>query len=403
MQTKNRIKKVGFRKLAVTGSALVMVLSGIVGFGASSVASASGQTVAQVVAQAKVLSNQLNKGFVWSATDFPTQASQIAPYGSWRGPTTSPAPQKKASVAVIECVAGAVACVEAAQGVEAAANALGWTVTIYDGGFNPAGYATAYAAAMATHPTAIVGVAVPADQVQASLTAAKAAGILTIGVGDIPPADKTLLAYDAYVNFRMPLMESMLAYYEIAATNGKANTIVATDTSFGSLKEAMTGYTKVMAQCKTCVVKKIDWSLADAFNPTSLTAIINGALASDPKANAISLPYSISESVIVSALAAAGKTSSVKLFAKDADAAGLTAVLQGSSAANAGASAKWAGWAAVDQIIRGMASAKYLTTTQQGIGVAFFSKSNTPKSADINDYPPVPNYPAFYKKAWGLS
>jgi hypothetical protein len=198
-------------------------------------------------------------------------------------------------------------------------------------------------------------------------------------------------------------MESMLAYYEIAATNGKANTIVATDTSFGSLKEAMTGYTKVMAQCKTCVVKKIDWSLADAFNPTSLTAIINGALASDPKANAISLPYSISESVIVSALAAAGKTSSVKLFAKDADAAGLTAVLQGSSAANAGASAKWAGWAAVDQIIRGMASAKYLTTAQQGIGVAFFSKSNTPKSADINDYPPVPNYPSFYKKAWGLS
>jgi hypothetical protein len=91
------------------------------------------------------------------------------------------------------------------------------------------------------------------------------------------------------------------------------------------------------------------------------------------------------------------------LFSKDADAAGLNAVLQGQSAANAGASAMWAGWAGVDQVIRGMAKAKYLTIAQQGIGVAFFTKSNTPKSGNFGDYPPVPNYQNYYKHAWGIA
>lgn len=359
--------------------------------------------VARVVAQARALSKKMDNGFVWSRTNFPTKASQIVPYGSWRGPTSAPTPAKTAVVDVIECTAGSVACVEAAQGVQAAATALGWKVNVYDGGFSPAGYATAYASAMANNPNAIIGVAVPADQVQASLQQANAAGIITIGVGDVPPTQAGDIPYDAYVDFRMPLMESMLAYYEIANTNGKANTIVATDTSFGSLIQAMTGYDKVMAQCSTCKVDKISWSLTDAFNPATITADINGALAKDPKANAVSLPYSIPESTVVAALAAAGKSRSVRLFAKDADSAGLDAVLQGQSAANAGASANWAGWAGIDQVIRGMAKAKYLSTAQVGLGVAFFTKKNTPKDGNINDYPPVPNYPAYYKKAWGLS
>lgn len=381
-----------------------MVMSGTIGLGAASVASAAKKpTVAQVVAQAKVLSKELDKGFVWSTTNFPTKANQIVQYGSWRGPTSAPAPAKTGTVDVIVCTSGSVACEEAAQGVQAAATALGWTVHVYDGGFNPAGYATAYASAMADKPNAIIGVAVPADQVQASLQAANAAGIITVGVGDIPPTTAGDIPYDAYVDFRMPLMESMLAYYEIAQTNGKANTIVATDTSFGSLIQSQTGYDKVMAQCSTCKVRNISWSLTDAFNPATITADINGALAADPKANAISLPYSIPESTVVAALAAAGKTQSVKLFAKDADSAGLDAVLQVQSAANAGASANWAGWAGVDQVIRGMAKAKYLSIAQQGIGVAFFTKSNTPKDGNINDYPPVPNYASYYKKAWGLA
>ena len=370
---------------------------------ASSASAAKKVPVAKIVAQAKVLSKELNNGFVWSTTNSPTLPSQIVPYGSWRGPKSAPTPAKTAIVDVIVCTTGSVACVEAGQGVQAAAAALGWTVHVYDGGFNPAGYATAYASAMADKPNAIIGVAVPADQVQAQLAAANAAGIITVGVGDIPPSTKGDIPYDSYVDFRMPLMESMLAYYEIAKTNGKANTIVGTDTSFGSLIQAMKQYDNVMKTCSTCKVKDIKWSLTDAFNAATITADINGALASDPKANAISLPYSIVEPTVIAALAAAGKSGSVKLFSKDADAAGLNAVLQGQSAANAGASALWAGWAGVDQVIRGMAKAKYLTIAQQGIGVAFFSKANTPKSGNIDDYPPVPNYANYYKHAWGLA
>jgi hypothetical protein len=399
-----RNRQVSARRFAIVGSSLAVLLSGTIGLTSTTLASAAPKVpVAKVVAQAKVLSKLMNKGFVWSTTNNPTKPGQIVPYGTWRGPTSAPAPAKTGIVDVIVCTSGSVACVEAGQGVQAAAKALGWTVHVYDGGFNPAGYATAYASAMADKPNAIIGVAVPADQVQAQLVAANAAGIVTVGVGDIPPSTKGLIPYNAYVDFRMPLMESMLAYYEIARTNGKANTIVATDTSFGSLIQSQKEFGTVMAQCSTCKVKNISWSLTDAFSASTITADINGALASDPKAKAISLPYSIPESTVVAALAAAGKTGSVKLYAKDADAAGLNAVLQGQSAANAGASAIWAGWAGVDQVIRGMAHSKYLSIGQQGIGVAFFTKANTPKSGNIDDYPPVPNFPAFYKKAWGLA
>lgn len=399
-----RIRQLKLRRLIVIGSATAMLASGSFAMVATSQASAAKKVpVAKVVALAKVLSNELNKGFVWSKTNSPTLASQIVPYGKWRGPTTAPTPAKTAIVDVIVCTSGSVACSEAGQGVQAAAALLGWTVHVYDGGFNPAGYATAYASAMADKPNAIIGVAVPADQVQAQLAAAKAAGVITVGVGDIPPSTVGDIPYDSYVDFRMPLMESMLAYYEIAKTNGKANTIVGTDTSFGSLIQAMKQYGNVMATCSTCKVHNIKWSLTDAFNAATITADINGALAADRKANAISLPYSIVEPTVIAALAAASKTSSVRLFSKDADAAGLNAVLQGQSAGNAGASAAWAGWAGVDQVIRGMAKAKYLTIAQQGIGVAFFTKSNTPKSGNIDDYPPVPNYPNYYKHAWGIA
>ena len=399
-----RIRQLKLRRLIVIGSATAMLASGSFAMVATSQASAAKKVpVAKVVALAKVLSNELNKGFVWSKTNSPTLASQIVPYGKWRGPTTAPTPAKTAIVDVIVCTSGSVACSEAGQGVQAAAALLGWTVHVYDGGFNPAGYATAYASAMADKPNAIIGVAVPADQVQAQLAAAKAAGVITVGVGDIPPSTVGDIPYDSYVDFRMPLMESMLAYYEIAKTNGKANTIVGTDTSFGSLIQAMKQYGNVMATCSTCKVHNIKWSLTDAFNAATITADINGALAADRKANAISLPYSIVEPTVIAALAAASKTSSVRLFSKDADAAGLNAVLQGQSAGNAGASAAWAGWAGVDQVIRGMAKAKYLTIAQQGIGVAFFTKSNTPKSGNIADYPPVPNYPNYYKHAWGIA
>jgi ABC-type sugar transport system substrate-binding protein len=277
-----------------------MFVSGSLGLvSASSASVAKKVPVARIVALAKVLSKELDNGFVWSKTNSPTLANQIVPYGKWRGPTSAPAPAKTAVVDVVVCTSGSVACSEAGQGVQAAAALLGWTVHVYDGGFNPAGYATAYASAMADKPNAIIGVAVPADQIQAQLSAAKAAGIITVAVGDIPPKTAGDIPYNSYVDFRMPLMESMLAYYEIAKTNGKANTIVATDTSFGSLIQAMKQYDNVMATCSTCKVHNIQWSLADAFNAATITADINGALAADRKANAITLPYSIVEPTVL--------------------------------------------------------------------------------------------------------
>ncbi|WP_460062577.1 sugar ABC transporter substrate-binding protein [Streptomyces sp. YKOK-I1] len=339
--------------------------------------------------------------FSYSAGDFPTAPDQITPYTTWNGPKTAPKPAAKADIQVIVCTKGAAACVASANGVVAAAKALGWTADIIDGGGTPQGYSQAFDTAMSRKPDAIIGIAVPTLAVGDKLAEARSKGIVTVVNGDTQPKSGEL--YDAYVSFRMPLMESLLAYAEIARTDGKANSIVLTDPSAPSLIEAMGQYKKVMATCSGCRTTDVSWKITDAADPTKVNAIIAGALAKNPTATTLTVPYSVGLPAVVQAVASAGKSDQVKILVKDADSAGLDALKSGQILYNAGASPAWAGWAAVDQVVRGLAKQPYLAGDKTGLGVVTFDKATVPADTDIDKWSGIVDFAAEYRKIWGVS
>lgn len=368
--------------------------------GGSSAAGTSTAAAGDVVSGAQALVDQTMGKLTYSETDFPTKPDEITEYGDWRGPTSAPAPKEGANVQVIVCTKGAAACVDAAEGVQAAGEALGWDVEVIDGGGTPQGFAKAFDTAFSRNADAIIGIAVPTLAVGDKLEEAKSRDIVTVVTGDVEPDEGT--TYDGYVSFRMPFMESLLAYAEIARTDGKANSIVVTDPSFPSLVEAMGQYKKVMETCDGCSTSDVSWKITDAADPTKVNSIISGALSKDPDATAITVPYAVGLPAVIQAVSSAGKSEDVQVLVKDGDEVGLQAVRDGQVAYNAGASPTWAGWASVDQAIRGMAGEDYLTPEQIGLGLVTFDKETVPAEGTIDDWDGMIDYAAEYQKAWGI-
>ena len=335
---------------------------------------------------------------VYSTSQTPDSASDIVPYGDWRGPKSAPPHEPGKKVTVILCTKQAAACVAAGDAAKKASEALGWTATIVDGGGTPQGFASAWDSAINGKADAIMGIAVPSAAVGDKLEAAKKAGIVTVATGDIKPDSGS--QYDAYVPFPMPAMNAILAYNEISRSKGKAKTILIEDPGFPSLVQSAEEYMKIMKQCSGCSVELVKWQITDAANPTKVQKIIAGALAKAPDATAIVMPYGIGLPAVIQAVDSAGKTDAVKVIAKDADPVGLGAVAQGTSPFNAGASPQWAGWASTDQIVRGLAKKPYLEGPETGLGITLFTPENAPKSGDIDKWSGLIDYAAQYKSIW---
>lgn len=239
-------------------------------------------------------------------------------------------------------------------------------------------------------------VAVPTVAVGDSLVKAKQAGIKTVAIGDTEPTSG--VRADAYVPFPMPLMSAVLAFHDIATTNAEAKTILMEDRGFPVLIQSADAYKKVLSTCSTCESWSRSWQLTDALDPTKINSIIGGALSSHPDATALNLPYSEGLPAVVQAVQSAGKE--LAIYVKDGDTVGLKGIADGGVTANAGGSTTWAGWAATDQVVRGLAKAPYLEPTETGLGVALFTKGNVPPDGDIDQWSGLIDYQAEYSKIW---
>ena len=367
------------------------------GGGTSTTAEESGGS--DIVAQAKTVADNAKKGMVYGLEQVPTTPEQIEAYGEWRGPSESPKPAESANVQIILCTKQAASCVDAGNAAAEAAKSLGWEAEVIDGGGTPQAFARAYDTAMGRKPDAIIGIAVPAAAVANKLEAAKKAGVITVAAGDIPP-EGGAPAYDAYVPFPMPTMNAVIAYTEIADNDGKAKTILIEDPGFPSLTEAANAYREVMKQCEECEVETVKWQITDASDPTKAANIVTSALSKNPDATAVVMPYGIGMPAVIQAVRSAGKADKVDVIAKDADPVGLQAVAGDESPYNVGTSSPWAGWASIDQIVRGLAKEEFLEGPETGIGIHTFTKEDTPADGKADSWDGLTDYAAEYKKIW---
>ena len=112
----------------------------------------------------------------------------------YSGPTEPAKAPEKLKVTAITCLSILHGCVSPAVGLQHAGEALGWDVTVVDGGGNPSKQNSAILDAVSAGSKVIVLVAVDPAAVQLGLKAAKDAGVLVVsgsnGIDTPNPVDE---------------------------------------------------------------------------------------------------------------------------------------------------------------------------------------------------------------------
>jgi len=381
--------------LAAAG-ALGACSSGASGSSGTATASGSTQADSQIVSQAHDVMRIATGKLVFSAKNDPTSASDFVPYGAWRGPTSAPAHQPGEKIEIIVCSTQSPACVSIGNAMKQAAGVLGWNAEIINADGTPQGFTNAFLTAINRSPAAIVTAAIPAAAVGAQLAEAKQKGILTVTGADEASASGP--NYDDTISANLEQMNSLLAFADIADTNGKANVVIVQDPTFPILVKAAHTYQRIIGLCSSCKSHLETVTIATASDPTKTSASITGFLSQHPDATSLAMDYSVGLSSVVQAVESASKK--VQLDVKDGDNVGLAAVRNGQVTYNAGTSLDEMAWAEMDQVVRGLAKQPFLTQAQVGLGVVLLNKATTPANDDIDTWPGLPDYKAQYTKIW---
>ena len=395
------------KKKSVRGMAIAVASVIVLATGCSSSDTTTEDTAApdagatDILAEATRITDLAKAGLVWAATDTGVDSTGIVAQTGWNGPTDAVSSiEEGKNVQVIICSSG-TACEVAGNHVLEAAKALGWNAEVIDGQFNPEVWLTAFDSAIAKKPDAIIAIAIPDVAVDAKLAAAREAGIVTVSIADTP-ASNSQNGYDAYVSYRMPLMHQVLAYAVIAESGGTANSILINDSGFPNLVTSNEEYKSVMSKCTGCVVNQVEWTTGDALDPVKTDAVITAALAANPDATHIVLPYSIPLTSVLESVRKAGKSETVKVVTKDGDAVGLGAVVKGESPFLPGVGLDWVAYAGIDQVARGLAGDAYVAAEKTGLGVHLWTQADTAADGS-SDYTKWVDFKSEYMRLWGKS
>lgn len=329
-------------------------------------------------------------------------------------PASSPPAAQGKTVWILSCSQSAPGCAVPAQAATQAASAMGWKSKILDGKFNPAVWNTLIRSAAAAKPDALILDAVDCAPVQASLAAAKQAGVKVYGFYSFDcndtytngkPQFDGQLAFSPWKNYG-DFIENQFAKtqaaYAIDKTNGKANVIQLYETDVAVAHHLGDGYSRWMATCKDCKVWKVPFTGADLISG-KLQAKVAAALSRYPTANVVSAPYDATILLGIGPAVAAARASGRKLLLTGGEGLGpnITLIKKGVQDFAAGLPAAWVGWAAIDgvnRIFHGMPQ------VGEGLGNQAIDKThNLPTKTAFFDGPSSVDYQDAYRKLWGAA
>lgn len=344
------------------------------------------------------------------AQDFLTKA-----YAGTDGslPTSAPKPEKGKTVWILSCSQSAPGCAVPAQAAAEAAKAIGWTPKILDGKFDPTVWNKLIRSAAAAKPDGLILDAVDCAAVQASLGAAKQAGVKIYGFYSFDCDDtyaKGVKQFDGEIDFSPwknygDFVENQFAKtqaaYAITKTNGKANVIQFVETDVAVAHHIADGYDRWMATCKGCKIWKVPFTGADLVSGKLQTKAA-AALSKYPTANVVAAPYDATILLGIGPAVAAARASGRNLILTGGEglAPNIELITNGGQDMAAGVPAAWVGWAAIDGLNRVFAGEPQVPA---GIGNQAIDKShNLPTKTPYYDgNPKSQDYKAVYMKNWG--
>jgi ribose transport system substrate-binding protein len=297
-----------------------------------------------------------------------------------------------------------------AQGVEEAAKAAGWDVTIYDAALNPANYPGLVRQAVAADVDGIVLVAIDCKDVKQPLEEAKTAGVAVTSVyafdcNDPRAGSVSEPLFTANTNFG-PKATDVVAFtqsygadqanYIIADSNNQAKVIVVDAPEFTVLNHTSDGFKQKIEQSGGSeVISTVNVTQADIANQ-QVRGKIDAELLKHPEATWIKSPFSyITTQGIAPALGA--KAGVLKVMGSEGFEDELQLIRDGKVTAVNVISSTWNGWAAVDTL-----NSVWLkqAPADSGIGWTLVDKDHgLPASGEVT--PPI-DFKAAYRKAWGV-
>ena len=327
------------------------------------------------------------------------------------GPKSRPAAKNK-TIAIISAGQLADSNSVPSNGALEAAKAIGWNATIYDAQLKPAMYAPLVRQAIAAHVNGIILDAIDCDTVKQPLEEAKAAGIAVTAMyafdcndphagGGTTSLFSAVTSYGAQHANLDAFTESYgadQANYVIAKSNNTAKIIAVQDPEFTVLYYTLKGFDDTIAASHgSQIVATLDITQEDILDGNVKTKIQSEILRY-PQANWIKSPFTYATTIgIVPALGA--NPNHLSVMGGEGFHDELDLVRQGKITATNAISSNWTGWAAVDTLNSVFDHQK---SADSGIGWTLVDATHNLPTDPNEDFTPLVDYKAEYKKAWGV-
>lgn len=324
-------------------------------------------------------------------------------------PASAPAPATGKKVWVVSCFELIESCsVPTASTVEAG-KLLGWTMTVFDAAGDPDKAGTGIRNAVAAKADAVVLVAIDCGQVKQAITEAKAAKVLVMtfyafdcddpnyGSG-AKQFDGSVIygdgSFKTYADFQLAIASAKVDWV-ITQTQGKAKVVNFTQKDAVIVNYLAQGVRNGLKNCPGCKeVATIDLVAADIASG-QLVAKFQNVLLQQPDANALIMPI---DAYGIFGLAQAAKDSgkSILVLGGEGYATAMGQLRAGQITMVNAISGSWAGYAAIDGLVRLFAGQPIVPS---GIGWQIVTKESAPASGG---YEPAIDFRSAYKKIWGV-
>jgi ribose transport system substrate-binding protein len=334
-------------------------------------------------------------------------------------PTANAPVPKGKTVWVLSCSEAAPGCAVPAAAAVQAGTALGWHMKVLDGKFDPVTWNTLIRSAAAAHPDALILDAVDCAATQASLQAARQAGVKIFGFYSFDCNDRYTggpsvfnAALDvgstdaansgSYADFIENTFAKAQAAYAIAKTGGHADIIQFYETDVAVAHHIGDGYNKwIKAWCPGCTINQVQFTGQDLITG-KLQEKATAALTRYPTANVVAAPYDATILLGIGPAVATAKASGRKLLLTGGEglAPNIALIRKGVQDFAAGVATGWVGWASIDGVIRMFDGTPQV---DEGLGNGAVDQShNLPSKTPFYDgNTKSQDYRAVYLKMWG--
>jgi ABC-type sugar transport system substrate-binding protein len=286
-----------------------------------------------------------------------------------------------------------------AQGAKAAAEGVGMQASLFDGKGAVTEWNRGLAQAVSQHADGVITVGASPELMKGPMADALKANIPVV---DAVTADQTApLVPGTFAHVSISFIHSgeLQADYAIAKSGGKAHVLILGDNEFPGEVSRVEGMQKEFAaKCPDCTVTVQDTQVGNLG--VKLGQLVQTLRRRSPDINMVLPTYDAQAIYVVPAIKAANFDHTVEVIGSDAVPSNLDWIRQGNiQIADVGEPNVWLGWAAVDEVARGMLG---VTAVDERIPLRLFTADNLKGVSNDENELFGGDYAAAYTKLWGL-